>query len=409
MNERLLDILECPFCGDRLHVQASPEPEVRADEVMTGILQCQCCAFPVVDGIPVLRLAPDADAAMELLGAGRPRDALKQMLGLDDAERSDRFDSLMSNTTRPPTFRGAVEVLSRDDEGVYLLYRFSDPTFLCARAVLEAVFAGRPSRSGCVLDVGGGAGHLAWAVGRVTPPADIVVADLVFWKLWLAKRFVATRCQPVCCDAAVPLPFARKSFDVTYCSDALHYVWPRRLLAGEIMRAARADGAIVLAHLHNALCENESPGMPLTPVGYRHLFDPRQPAMYRERDVLDAVIAGRPVELDAGRHDAELADEPALVLTAGVASRKSAAPARRRPENPRLNPLYAPVDGLRRVRLQFPSDFYAEEFAACRRYLPDEVELPEGWAERCRRGELDERIMELVGQHVLLDLPENYL
>jgi hypothetical protein len=74
-----------------------------------------------------------------------------------------------------------------------------------------------------------------------------------------------------------------------------------------------------------------------------------------------------------------------------------------------LNPLYVPIDGSRTVRLQFPSDFYAEEFGACRSYLPDEVELPDGWAERCRRGEHDERTFELVGRHVLLDLPENYL
>jgi SAM-dependent methyltransferase len=273
------------------------------------------------------------------------------------------------------------------------------------------VLAGRPSTPGRVLDVGGGAGHLARAVGELAPSAELVVADIAFWKLWLAKRFVAPRCEPVCCDAAAPLPFARGAFALTYCSDALHYVWSRRLLAGEIMRATPPDGSIVLCHLHNALCDNDSPGMPLRPAGYRHLFEERQPALHRERDVLDAVLSGRPIELGAGCPDAELADEPALVLTAGVASGKSPAPAarRRRPQTLRLNPLYTPVDGSRTVRLHFPSAFYAEEFGACRRYLPDEVELPEGWAERCQRGEYDERISELFERHVLLELPEDYL
>jgi SAM-dependent methyltransferase/uncharacterized protein YbaR (Trm112 family) len=403
MNERLLDILECPFCGDRVGLQESPAPEVRAGEIVNGILQCQCCAYPVIGGIPVLRMCPEADAAMELLGAGRTRDALRAMLGLSEAERAERFDALLSNAAKPPTFRAAVEVLSRDAEGVYLLYRFSDPTFLCARAVLEAAFSGRPPEAGRVLDVGGGAGHLAYAVGRLAPAAAVVVADLEYWKLWLARRFVASRCEAVCCDAAVPLPFARAAFDVTYCSDALHYVWPRRLLAGEMSRATRAGGATVLAHLHNALCENESPGMPLTPAGYRHLFEERQPAMYRERDVLGAVVGGRPFELGAGCSDAELADEPALMLTAGVAARVHIAPPRRTPQNLHLNPLYAPVNGSRTVRLQFPSDFYAEEFAACRRYLPDVAELPERWADG------GEQVAQLIEQRVLLELPENYL
>jgi uncharacterized protein YbaR (Trm112 family) len=412
MNQRMLDILECPFCGGGLRLQPSPEPEVRSGGVANGILGCQCCAYPVVDGIPVIQTGTDANAAMELLGAGRAGDALKHMLGLDEAERAGRFDLLMSDATRPPTFRAALEVLSRDAEGVYLLYRFSDPTFLCAQALLGAVVSSRSTVPDRVLDVGGGAGHVARAVGRAAPAAEVVVADLVFWKLWLAKRFVATACEPICSDASVPLPFRRSAFAFTYCTDAFEYIWPRRLFAGEMMRATAADGAISVCHMHNALCDNESSGMPLTPAGYRHLFAERHPSLYRERDVLDAVLSGRPVELGAGLPDAALADEPALELTAGVASRTSpAAPPTRRLQTLRLNPLYVPVEGSRTVRLRLPTEYYAEEFGACRRYLPDEVELPDGWADRCRRGDYgdDQRIIELLGRHVLLDLPENYL
>jgi SAM-dependent methyltransferase/uncharacterized protein YbaR (Trm112 family) len=405
----MLDILECPFCGGRLDIQPSPRPEVRAGDVLNGIIRCQCCAYPVVGGIPVIRTGPTADAAMELFGDGRAADALKHMLALSEAGRAARFDSLMSDA-KGPTFRAALEVLSEDAEGVYLLYRFSDPTFLCAQAVLESVVARRPSAPAKVLDVGGGAGHLARAVGRLAPSAEVIVADVAFWKLWLAKRFVAPGCEPVCCDAAAPLPLARATVALTYCSDALHYVWPRRLLADEIMRATQADGTIVLCHLHNALCENDSSGMPLTPAGYRHLFEERQPLLNRERDVLDAVVSGRPIELGTGCSDAELADEPALVLTAGVAPRTSPGPApRRRRASLRLNPLYAAVDGSRTVRLRFPSAFYAEEFGACRRYLPEQVELPERWVERCQHGEYDERISHLFERHVLLDLPQDYL
>ena len=132
------------------------------------------------------------------------------------------------------------------------------------------------------------------------------------------------------------------------------------------------------------------------------------PSLFRERDVLDTLVEGRRLKLGVDIPDEQLADEPALELTMGVAPREYAVP-RRRPQNVRLNPLYTPADGSRTARLQLPSDFYADEFGACRRYLPEEVELPEGWDERWRRGEEDERMLELFDRHVLLDLPENYL
>ena len=69
-----------------------------------------------------------------------------------------------------------------------------------------------------------------------------------------------------------PLPFARRSFSLVFCSDAFHYVWSRRLLADEMVRLRGAGGTVALAHLHNSLCENHSAGMPLAPQEYRALF-----------------------------------------------------------------------------------------------------------------------------------------
>jgi hypothetical protein len=197
------------------------------------------------------------------------------------------------------------------------------------------------------------------------------------------------------------LPFARGTFSLTCCSDAFHYVWPRRLLASEMMRATDAGGTLVLCHLHNALCDNPSPGMPLTPAGYRHLFRERQPALFRQSDVMNALVERRAAELSACS-DADLTHEAALVLIAGAGSRDGAS---MRPfkapssSDLSLNPLYVRTNCSGAYELQFPSEFYAEEFADCRRYLPDRVELTT----------TAEGIMELASRHVLLELPARYL
>ena len=54
---------------------------------------------------------------------------------------------------------------------------------------------------------------------------------------WVAKRFMAPGCEPVCCDGNAPLPFARGAFGLALCTDALMYLWTKRLFVGEIRRA----------------------------------------------------------------------------------------------------------------------------------------------------------------------------
>src|SRR5688500_11302658 len=54
MNTAALDWLRCPFCGTRLNLADGPATVRQGDEIIAGVLGCQCCAFPIVDGIPTL-------------------------------------------------------------------------------------------------------------------------------------------------------------------------------------------------------------------------------------------------------------------------------------------------------------------------------------------------------------------
>src|SRR5205085_1549903 len=234
-----LDLLRCPYCGGRLSLVDSLFHRRTTDEIHDGILGCHCCIFPLVDGIPVLHVLPAATVARDHLQAGRPELARRAMFGLDDDREAEAFDAVASSTTA--TYRDTVEALGPNFEGGYFLYRFSDPTYLVAQAVVHAVAStvlGSSARSGPggsrrAVDICGGSGHVTRTLLDLTS-APPVLAELYFAKIWLARRFTAPGCEPVCCDGNAPMPFARGAFAFAMCTDAFMYIWTKRQFVGEM-------------------------------------------------------------------------------------------------------------------------------------------------------------------------------
>src|SRR3954468_4057322 len=89
MHASLLDILRCPFCGTRLALVDNDALVRDDDRIDAGVLGCECCAFPIVGGIPVL-IADDATReALHGLEAGDAARPLHLLLGLDSARAAD--------------------------------------------------------------------------------------------------------------------------------------------------------------------------------------------------------------------------------------------------------------------------------------------------------------------------------
>jgi SAM-dependent methyltransferase len=411
MHIETLAILRCPFCGGRLELVESAFHRLEGGEIVDAILGCHCCVFPVVAGIPVMHLDPAASAAREEIEAGRPDRAARRMFALDDAAQAARFDEVAAAPTA--TFRDLAGALGPAFEGGYFLYRFSDPTYVVADAVSRAVASTVLRGAGRAIDVCGGSGHLTRSLLDRSSAAP-VLADLYFAKLWLARRFTAPGCEPVCCDGNAPLPFVNGAFSFVVCSDAFHYIWTKRLLAAEMMRLTAADGALVVTHAHNAHQWNPSAGMPLPPDAYRELFDEMAPRVFAEATLLNEIVAGGPLDLSR-RHPPEAVDADLAVTI--VASRRDAvfrAYALEMPETARgefrVNPLYDVErdGGGTRLRLRFPSTDYEEEYGAARLYLPDEVPVDEAILARLPADTLPPGLTELARRRVLLDLPKQW-
>ena len=408
-----LALLRCPFCGTRLSVVENAALERGPARIHSGVLGCECCAFPVVDGIPVLIADDRTRDAMHALEAGRGDDALHLLLGLH-GKRLPAFRELVASGRA--TYRNLLPLLCEDAEADYMLPRFSDPTYLLIEALLDSLGRNRSRASARerALDLCGGSGHVTRALLRQPACNGTVLADVHFWKLWLAARIVAPDCEPVCCDANSPLPFADRLFGTVLLSDAFPYIWHKRMLAGEMQRVATADGVVAMPHLHSAHGENYSAGDTLSPAAYRDLFAPLEPRLFDDRPLLDGVLDDRVVDLANDVSPAECGDTASMTLVAT----RDATVYRRHGVLERLevngvltvNPLYRVdfANGVSRLVLTFPTPEYEDEFALVKRYLPRSVTLDGDPRGALTPTGIGARYAELRRRRVLLDVPAGY-
>ena len=412
MLRKTLDLLRCPFCGTRLALVDSDAQAGAGSRIESGVLGCECCAFPIVAGIPVLIADDSTRDALHALEGGHADDALHRLLGLDGPRREE-FRRVTAGP-QPATYRDLLAVLCRDAEADCFLYRLSDPTYLTIEALLDALAQDPPAAAGRALDLCGGSGHLTRVLLRAPSRRGVVLADLHFWKLWLAARITAPACAPVCCDANSPLPFADGLFSTVLLSDAFPYIWHKRMLAGEMARAATPDGVVVLPHLHSSQGENFNAGDTLTPAAYRDLFAGLEPRLFEDGALFEEMLAVRGVDLTRSITPADLAGEPSLTLVAS-----------RRPELFRrysvpdrldvndvltLNPLYRaePAEGGTHLTLRFPTPEYEAEFGAVKRYLPSTVTIADHLRGPLAAADFGPDYADLRRRRVLLDAPHRY-
>ena len=345
--------------------------------------------WPVAEGIPYLRAGrPElVSAALAALDAGCENDALALLLADQDdwaqtAPPSERDRRTLVRDAGRISFRSAMDMLAFGPVGTYFAHRWSDPTFLSGLALAEAHW-----REGRLFELACGAGHFLRAFSR--GGMEAAGGDIVFAKLWLARRYVAPKAPLVCFDAARPWPFEDGAFGTVFCHDAFYFFPDKPHVAAEMQRLA---GRVLVGHAHNSLADNFSSGSPLTPVGYASLF--ADAVLFDDRELTAALVeirAPRAAPADA------LADAPAVSLAsrAGIARPVLGTFALPEPGVAlRRNPLY---DGQ---RIRWPSERYEAEYGPLATY-PLEATGPETAVAGTGAA-----IDGLVRRRVLLDLPQ---
>lgn len=294
----------------------------------------------------------------------------------------------------------------------YFLYRFGQPRHLAALGLGALLNAS----DGPLLDLACGVGHLTHFFTASRPGRTVIGSDRDFFRLFVAKRYVAPAANYVCCTADMALPFAEGSISSIFCSDAFHLFMHRAMSLREMKRVLTQQGLITLACFGNARVEPRE-GYELTVEGYRRLFAGFEHVLVGEDTMISHYLEKRTPDLTQVDSDETLGRQKWLSVVA-ARNREAFVASTAFPRFPhaegrlQLNPIYA-VDsrtpsGDLELRLEFPSEWYRFENGSYLRYAPEKVrvsgEVLRALDERQSHPELDA----LVRQFVVIGLPERY-
>jgi hypothetical protein len=200
------------------------------------------------------------------------------------------------------------------------------------------------------------------------------------------------------------------------CSDAFQYIWTKRQFIGELCRLVdgREPGAVVVSHTHNQLTWSPSHGQPLSPAGYRDLFETIEPRIYGEARLFADIVSGGPLDLSRIDRPEALDADPALTIVASqdqhVYARHAIDAAASGRGEFRINPLYAvePRGNELHLRLQFPNVDYEDEYGACKQYLPDKTVIDAAALAALQSGGAPAALEEPIRRRIIVRLPEKY-
>ena len=376
--------------------------------------------WPVVAGVPFLRINRDSlrIEALEALDAGDERRALTLLLAdQDDYARiappdpSILGDLIEAVDSGRATLRGAMDWLRFGPVADYFAFRWSSPTYLSGLALLDR-FGGDPD-SGPVIEVACGVGH--YLRDLALRGRSCVGVDVVFSKLWLARKFVVPSGVPlVCGDVTAGFPVGPiPGGAVAFCHDAFYFLPEKPKVVAGLQTLVGDRGRVVIGHAHNRDFDHGGvAGEPRTPGEYASLlpgctlFDDAELA----RSAWSSIEAPERSVGDLARVEAVAMVWSASgwdhVPTSNPRSLLDPVPG----ASLRINPVLVEEGGALGPR--WPSARFEAEYAAGSSYLVGEpVPSPEtlGAAANGAGGRgSDPELDRLARRRILLDLPERW-
>ncbi len=368
--------------------------------------------FPVIDAIPFLRVGRDdlRTRVLQKLDAGDEKGALIRLFqDQDDWARSEPpsetdLQPLFEN--RNLTLREAMRCLRYGAVADYFAHRWSDPTFVSGLALLEHHL---PRGAKIVFELACGIGHYLREFDLRGIKA--VGADVVFSKLWLARKFVAPQARMVCLDANFDFPFADNSFDAAFCHDAFYFLPEKKRVADELKRTSR--GAIIIGHAHNTDAENYSSGAAVSNGEYAAMFD--NPTLYDDAELTRAAIENRKPQTSV---ICDLKNAAAIDLVDNFVGENESFDDFQRTnfllptaqKKLKVNPLLLAENGEIQTSPIYPSERYAAEYAPLSDYLSlsaNELEVLKSVI--CENEEdPSSHLTDFARRRILLDLPEKW-
>jgi len=441
ISRDLLDKLHCPYCGSRFDLEL--KIPATAKDIQYGVLRCACYRYPIVDGIPILRQrsgsADTLDKAVAYLETGDVDGALRHTFYYDSpvSQSQTRWqraakhlgltvrDRALSLPGASSTFREALHLYRPPGFANYLLHRAANNSFLAAIPLLlllkELEQPSLPQDEGPrVLDLNCGVGHASFFASVLFPNVSTIATDHDFVNIYLARRHMIPDTPCLCLDAELPLPFEDSFFDAVLCMDGLHYVRSKRALIKELDRSVKETGIWLFPHMHNALAQNVSPGVPLSPDTYQRCFEFLPSQLFVELEIFREFMRNQMLDLSGLRPSERLDRAPVFSL---VASRRTDIWREHHGlgewllktiSHLKINPIYqrkGDKDGIQ-LTMAWPNATLERECEPVKEFLPQTCSIdPSLWSRLTSRSLRDEDqpgLEALIKSFVLVPLPDNY-
>ncbi|MGF1552181.1 MAG: class I SAM-dependent methyltransferase [Paracoccaceae bacterium] len=379
----------------------SPTTGRALDRTGARVLSAGDERWPAPAGIPFLRAdRPDLVAALlDRLDAGDETGATA--LALTDQDRHAPLPAPSEAAMRAMlageglSYRDAMERLNLGPVAHYFAHRWSAPTLLSALALV----AHHRAEGETVIDVACGSGHVARELALHGVP--VVGLDLVFAKLWLARRFLLPESVPLAVADMTAPPVVDAGDASVLCHDALYFLDEKADAVAAMRTMAGEGGAVLLGHLHMAAFDHGSvAGRPLDAAGWAALLPGT--VAYDDAGLAGAAVSGtapEPADLDA------LDRVEAMALSTRPARAPAVDPALAPPDTGLgLNPLLV-ANGDGRLAPDWPTPAFAREYANAD-YLRAEAP-PDHLLARAAHGHGgDPALADLARRRVLVALPE---
>ncbi len=373
--------------------------------------------YPVVEDIPFLRQDRGAlrHAALDALDSGDESAALRLLLADQDdwsptsAPTVENIDRVIDGGI---SLREAMQLLNFGPVADYFAYRWSDPTFLSGLALLSQhlpMDTAIEQTQKPVLELACGIGHYC----RELLLRDIhcIGADVVFAKLFLARRYVAPACRLICFDAAYNFPLPNGSCRAAFCHDAFYFLDRKQHVAVELRRVVGDDGTLMIGHAHNAAADNFSSGSAATVHEYAAMFT--DPLLYDDAELTASALENRRAVPALQAEELNKKSSAIAIVSSPRSGSRLDFTVPPLHAKLRINPLLVVMKSNcipAATRPRFPSERYRLEYENDSRYLfvdngITEEDLSSLSAESpCRSPHLED----LIRRRILISLPEQW-
>jgi len=423
MQQNLLELLRCPYCGSMFEL--SEVMEAQGEDIIHGCLQCECNSFPVLEGIPLLINNPAKKYVLKYLRDGEIKKAValsinknsRNIIRIADFIHSKPLGTRLKKIVLDASYYFSKKQYERYSDpstcfcdllkpglsGDYLKHRFSSQTFWSLYPFIPLIQ--RKKRR--ILDVCCGSGHASFVISRYVNPEELVCVDADFRHLYLAKKYFS-EAEFINTDANSQLPFKDNIFSSVIMMDSFHYIDAKSSLSKELFRMLEAKGNLLLLHIHNSLLDNYAAGIPLSPMHLQNLFKDDAVRILPENTIVEDFIWHDRIDLSREYTSGDLVSSNLILIKSPYLEEFSDLWSKISPKKGSLiiNPIYTTTcKNENKIVLErnFPNEYFRKENPISENYLIDMYELH---PDDLKSAEITDN---LLRKCILIHVPEKYI